>query len=93
MTFVITERCTDVKAGDCVAVCPVDCIRPAPGEHGFTLVRQLYIDPKECIDCSACMTACPVDACIADDDLLPEQMEDKARNAAYFKGLDREGPR
>ena len=33
---------------------------------------MLYIDPEECIDCDACVEACPVDACFAEDQ-LPEE--------------------
>ena len=33
---------------------------------------MLYIDPEECIDCDACVEACPVDACFAEDQLPDE---------------------
>ena len=28
MAFVIAEPCISVKSGECVDVCPVDCIHP-----------------------------------------------------------------
>jgi NAD-dependent dihydropyrimidine dehydrogenase PreA subunit len=31
-------------------------------EPDFADVRQLFIDPEECIDCDACVEVCPVDA-------------------------------
>ena len=30
-------------------------------------VDMLYIDPEECIDCDACVEACPVDAIFPED--------------------------
>ena len=51
--------------------CPVDCIHPTPDEPGFDEAEQLYIDPEECIDCDACVEACPVDA-ITSEDCPPE---------------------
>jgi len=35
---------------------------------------MLYIDPEVCIDCSACIPECPVDAIYEEDD-LPEGLE------------------
>ena len=46
-------RC--VGCGDCVAVCPVDCLAmagPVPW-----LPR-----PADCVSCSACVLVCPTDA-------------------------------
>ncbi|WP_031510073.1 FAD-dependent oxidoreductase [Streptomyces megasporus] len=86
MTHVITQNC----CGDatCVAVCPVNCIHPAPGERDFGDTEMLYIDPKACIDCGACADACPVDAIFPADALPETQREYVDVNAAYF--ADRE---
>lgn len=72
MTYVITEPCAGVKDTACIDDCPVDCIHPRPDEAGFEEAVQLYIDPDECIDCSACVPACPVEAIFADDE-VPEK--------------------
>ncbi len=45
---------------------------------------RLYIDPEECIDCDACVEACPVDACFAEDQLPDEWQKFAAINAEYF---------
>ncbi|MBI4364654.1 MAG: NADH-quinone oxidoreductase subunit NuoB, partial [Candidatus Latescibacteria bacterium] len=45
-----------------VDVCPVDCIHPRKDEADFVVAEMLYIHPDECIDCGACVPACPVDA-------------------------------
>ena len=54
MAYVITEPCIGVKDRACVDVCPVDCIYEGP--------EMLFIHPDECIDCGACVPACPVEA-------------------------------
>lgn len=64
MAFVILEPCQDEKSGECVTVCPVDCIEEGPD--------QFYIDPDICIDCGACVAVCPVDAIVEEYDLSPE---------------------
>ncbi|MFC8920288.1 FAD-dependent oxidoreductase [Streptomyces sp. NPDC057116] len=82
MTFAITQTC----CGDatCVAVCPVNCIHPAPGEPGFGTTEMLYIDPRACIDCGACADACPVDAVFPADELPAAQRHFAGINAAHF---------
>ena len=55
MAYVIAEPCLDTKDNSCVEVCPVDCIHPTPDEPDYDTVKQLYIDPEECIDCDACV--------------------------------------
>ena len=58
MAYVITELCT--RKGDCVEVCPVDCIVPGPRvDANWPL---FYIDPDACIDCAACQSECPFEA-------------------------------
>ena len=62
----------------------MDCIHPTPDEDGFDAATQLFIDPEECIDCDACVEACPVDA-VFPEDLLPEQWADYAqKNADHY---------
>ncbi|GAA3502783.1 FAD-dependent oxidoreductase [Streptomyces prasinosporus] len=83
MAFAITQTCcTDAT---CVAVCPVNCIHPTPGERAFGSTEMLYIDPKACIDCGACADACPVDAVLPVDGLTGGQREYADINAAYFE--------
>jgi len=64
---------------------PVDCIHPTPDEPDYDEVKMLYIDPEECIDCDACVEACPVDACFAEDQLPDEWQEYIQINADYYK--------
>lgn len=63
MTYIVTDNCINCKHTDCVAVCPVDCFYEGP--------NFLAIHPDECIDCDACVDACPIDAIFSEDD-LPE---------------------
>ena len=76
MTYVIAEPCIDVKDKSCVEECPVDCIYEGD--------RMLYIQPDECIDCSACEPVCPVEAIAYEDDVPPEWEEFTAVNRDFF---------
>lgn len=78
MSFIITSKCIDVCDGGCLKVCPMDCIHGPinPKGQGGELADvkasgakgiQLYIDPNECIDCSACIPECPVDAIVSSE--------------------------
>lgn len=78
MAYVIGPTCIDEKDLTCVGECPVDCIYGEVGD------RMLFIDPKQCIDCDACVHVCPVDA-IAHEDAVPtEWSEFTTLNAQYF---------
>jgi ferredoxin len=51
----------------------------------YIIAEQLYIDPDECIDCNACVPACPVEAIFAEDD-LPEQWSEYLEiNANWYQ--------
>ncbi len=76
MAFVITAPCKDEKAGECVDVCPVDCIEPGKD--------QFYIDPDICIDCGACEAVCPVEAIYHEEDLLEEDKPYLEMARAFF---------
>jgi ferredoxin len=77
MAFVVTEACIRCKYTDCVSVCPVDCFKE--GEN------MLVIDPVECIDCAACVPACPANAIYLDEDIPASQHEFIAINARFAK--------
>ena len=79
MTYVIVEPCIGVKDKGCIDVCPMDCI------HGTDHDELFYIDPEECIDCGACVPACPVEAIFAEAE-VPEKWQHFTQvNADYFK--------
>lgn len=85
MTHVVVSNCVDCKFTDCVLVCPVDCFYEAE--------KQLVIDPDECIDCSACVAECPVEAIYAEDEMPEEEseyLEINARLAAEIKDAGQE---
>ena len=64
MPHVVCEPCVNCRYTDCVQVCPVGCFRL--GEN------MVYIDPEECIDCGACIPACPVEAIFPEEDVPAE---------------------
>jgi ferredoxin len=57
---------------------------PDPREPDYEAQEMLYIDPDECIDCDACVEACPVDACLAEDQLPEEWRKYTQLNADYY---------
>ena len=50
------KECTG--CGACVSICPTQAIRLQPDECGFLYP---HIDPRACIDCSACNTVCQME--------------------------------
>ncbi len=75
MAYVITEACIDCVHRSCVKECPVDCI--------YEGARALYIQPDECINCGACVPACPEEAIYYEDD-LPESLRPYLEDNADF---------
>ncbi|MBM3996163.1 MAG: 4Fe-4S dicluster domain-containing protein [Planctomycetes bacterium] len=53
LPIVSATRCTG--CGDCVAVCPTECL--AMGPHLPWLPR-----PLDCVSCSLCVAVCPAEA-------------------------------
>ncbi len=81
MAHVICEPCIGTKDKSCVEVCPVDCIKELPDGSS----PQLYIDPETCIDCGACVPACPVEAIYPEDE-VPEQWKEYIEiNRKFFE--------
>ena len=76
MPFIITDPCVDTKDASCVDVCPVDCIHPTKAEPEFEQTTMLYIHPEECIDCGACVPACPVAAIYESVEATPSHQKD-----------------
>lgn len=70
MSYIVTQHCVDCKYTDCVAVCPVDAFHE--GE------RMLYINPDTCVNCDACVPACPIEAIFSEENL-------PAKFQAYIK--------
>lgn len=82
MAYVIAAPC--VSDFSCVGICPTDAIHPGPSHPGFEAAEQLYIDPDACINCGACVEACPVLA-IFEAGSLPERWRHYAEvNRQYF---------
>lgn len=65
MAIVVTDNCQGCRFTECVSYCPVACFHL--GEE------MVYIDPDECIECRACIPACPVSAIYDTDELPPEK--------------------
>jgi NAD-dependent dihydropyrimidine dehydrogenase PreA subunit len=74
MTYVIGSACVDVTDRACMDECPVDCI--------YVGLRMAYVNPDECIDCSACEPVCPVEAITPFDDVVETAFIEE--NARFF---------
>lgn len=66
---IVSEICEGT--GDCVPVCPVECIHRAKDTRNRKGLVFRYIDPTVCIDCGACLSVCPIEGAILDS-WLPE---------------------
>lgn len=75
MAHVICKGCS--KDGECAKVCPVGCIQEGPDQY--------YINPDECIDCGACIDACPNHCIFPLDDVPADQKSYIEKNAKFFK--------
>lgn len=77
MAFVIGETCIDVQDKSCMTQCPADCI--------FEGGRMTYVNPETCIDCGACVSACPVEAIFYEAELPEDQEHFLEINEAFFE--------
>jgi ferredoxin--NADP+ reductase len=83
MPHVVTQSCC--SDASCVYVCPVNCIHPTPDEPDFLTAEMLYIDPATCVDCGACVAACPVDAIKADTRLADNERDFLSVNSDFYQ--------
>ena len=73
MAHIVTNKCNGCKFTDCVEVCPVACF--------YEMDNQVVIHPEDCIDCTACVSECPVEAIYAEGDLPSEFQSAQEFNA------------
>lgn len=79
MTHIVTRLCLRDTA--CVDVCPVECM-----VLGFPQEKWpwLYIDPDTCIDCGACIPACPFEAIFPEEEVpFDHQVQDLHGGGTY----------
>ena len=63
---IVSEICEGAE--DCIPVCPVDWIVwPAEEKKNAKGFKYPYIDMDTCIDCGACLAACPIEGAILDE--------------------------
>ena len=76
MPHVITSPCVGTKDQACTEVCPVACIYDGGGQY--------FIHPNDCIDCGACVPACPVAAIFPEEDVPAHERAAVQRSADHF---------
>ena len=79
MAHVVTSKCVGCKFTDCVEVCPVACF--------YEIDNQLLIHADDCIDCTACVAECPVEAIYAEGDVPAEFQANIEFNATESRRL------
>ncbi len=79
MAHVVTERCVNCRYTYCAVECPVQCFWEITDPH------MLVIDPNTCIDCEACVPACPVNAIWPEHELPDAYSTWKDQNATAYK--------
>ena len=83
MAHVVTNKCVGCKFTDCVEVCPVACF--------YEMDNQVVIHAEDCIDCTACVAECPVEAIYAEADVPGEFQANSEFNAAEARRLKDSG--
>lgn len=85
MTYLVTDACIKCKYQDCVTVCPVDCF--------YEGANMLVIDPEACIDCAVCVSECPVEAIVSDneDDAEDKWLELNEKYATIWPNITKKG--
>lgn len=79
--------------GDCIPVCPVECIFWVPGQTNAKGTQYVAIDGSECINCHACLSVCPIEGAILSE-WHPELQALPSPDAGYrkFHAVWRVGP-
>lgn len=83
MTTIVTDNCRRCRFTDCVEVCPVSCFHYDD--------EMLYIDPEVCVDCSACIDTCPVEAIYENEDIPEDKkhwIEINAERSAVLPAIE-----
>jgi len=83
MAHVVTSKCVGCKFTDCVEACPVACF--------YELDNQVIIHPEDCIDCTACVALCPVEAIYAESDVPADFQANTEFNATQAREVKDSG--
>ena len=53
--------------GDCIPVCPEECIFWEESKLNRRGLRYVYIDDNRCTNCTACLSVCPIEGAVLDE--------------------------
>lgn len=79
---VITDKCN--RDLHCVSACLRNAIHPTATEARFQTSGQLFINPRKCIGCGSCLSACDNGAIFEIGELPLNRLHSAEANAAYF---------
>jgi Fe-S-cluster-containing hydrogenase component 2 len=79
---VITDKCTQDL--HCISACLRNAIHPTAAEAGFHSAGQVFVNPRRCIGCGSCMSACEKGAIFEIGELPPDLLRFAEVNAAYY---------
>lgn len=83
MPYVITDAC--IKDELCIKACVRKAIHPKRDEPEFANVRQLFINPKKCLDCGTCAEVCESGAIFPVEELPEDKQQFIEMNAAFYR--------
>jgi ferredoxin len=85
LTYVTTEPCIGIKDARCTISPRVDRIHSTPDEPASRSLSGSRSTLRKCIDCDACVEACPVDAITSEDQVPPHWQHYIAKDGASYK--------
>ena len=62
---IVTDKCEGIAL--CKEACPVDCIDLSVNKN-IKGTSYYYIDFKKCIDCGVCLSVCPVNGAVIEEE-------------------------
>ena len=62
---IVKDVCEGI--GDCIPICPEECIYWASDATNAKGTRYTYIDPEKCRNCGSCLSVCPIEGAILEE--------------------------
>jgi NAD-dependent dihydropyrimidine dehydrogenase PreA subunit len=63
--MIVSDVCEGI--GDCIPLCPEECIHWAESKLNSKGTKYVYIDESKCTDCDACLFVCPISGAVLNE--------------------------